>query len=98
MLSQEVDHFRKRKPRRVSDETVLDASFKLGDRQFVAWKYAMLQGFSNVQISDLMSDAERIVFPSDVNLYLVQAARRGFVIPDEPYLFPSRGRRAKEMA
>lgn len=84
MLSLDVDHFRKRKPRRVSDETVLDASFKLADRQFVAWKYALLQGFSNVQISDLMSDAETIVFPSDVNLLLVQAAKRGFAIPDEP--------------
>ena len=98
MLSQEVDHFRKRKKRTVSDLTIEDASFKLSDRQFVAWKYAMLQGFSNVQISDLLSDAETIVFPSDVNLYLVQAARRGFAVPDEPHLFPTRGRRAKEMA
>lgn len=97
MLSQDVDHFRMRKKRKVSDETVLDASYKLSDRQFIAWKFAMLEGLCNVQISDLMSDAEVVVFPSDVNLMLVQAAKRGFPVPDEPK--PSVVREArKEMA
>lgn len=96
MLSQEIDHYRKRKRRTVSDLTIEDASYKLSDRQFEAWKLAMVHGMSNVEISDTMGDADIVVFPSEVQEALHGAAKRGFAIPGEEYLAPRK--RAKVAA
>lgn len=85
MISESIDHFRKRRKLTLTDMTIEDASWKLTERQFIAWKHAILDGRSNVEISDMMSTADTIIFPSEVQELLNGAMRRGFRIPGEPY-------------
>ncbi len=84
-MSANTDHFKKRIKHDVPDWKIRNASEQLSERQFIAWAHAMLRGLSNVEISDQMSDAETIVFPSEVQDLLVGAHRRGFAIPGEDY-------------
>lgn len=76
-------HFRKRVKYKATDETVIDASHKLTDAQFIAWKFAYLHGMSNIDIADAMSTHHHPVFPSAVVALLEKAAARGFAIPGE---------------